>query len=235
MKLPHPSLLALLAAIVLVFQSGCDKHGQDRQVIKFTFDNTFNAAVDHDGTVFANQLSSESLAYYTQTLKVALTGKKADVQALPLHQRYEVLLTRVMGKRAEIKDLDGKAFAEWSINSGLWDYILEPPEDLDLGYLTFTDTDAIGKLKANVQRTQRSRRFGSRQVMRQESTPYTVRFVLENGQWRYDNTAYYRAIEGEIREYLKGYKEDENAALLKVLGETTGHPIPSTIWNGMLH
>ncbi len=230
----HLSIFAVLAALALTFQSGCDKHGQDRQVIKFTFDNTFAAAVEHNGTVFANQLSSESLAYYAGTLKLALTGKKAAIQALPLHQRYEVLLTRVMCKRADIKDLDGKVFAEWCISKGLWDYIIEPPEDLDLGYLTFTDTDAIGKLKANVQRTQRSRRFGSRQVTRQESTPYTVRFVLENGQWRYDNTAYYKAIEGEIRDYLKGYKEEENAALLKLLGETTNHPIPAKIWDGML-
>lgn len=233
MKCFQSATLAVLAAIALMFQSGCDKHGQDRQVIKFTFDNTFKAANEHDGAVFVNQLSSESVAYYTRTLQVALSGRKADVQALPLHQRYEVLLTRLLGKRAELKDMDGKAFAEWSINSGLWDYIPEPNLDLDLGYLTFTQTDAIGKLKANVQRTQRSRRFGSRQVMRQESTPYTVRFVLENGQWKYDNTAYSKAIEGEIKDYVKGAK-DEGAELLKLLGDVTDRSIPPTIWNGML-
>ena len=227
--------IAILAAITLLFQSGCDKHGQDRQVIKFTCDNTFDALVSHDGAVFANQLSAESLDYYTRTLKLSLTAKKAEVQALPLHQRYEVLLTRLLGKRAELKDLDGKAFAEWSVNNGLWDYIPEPPEDLSLGHLTFTETDAIGKLTATVQRTLRSRRFGSRTVERQQSTSHTVRFVLENGQWKYDNTAYNRSIEAEIKAYVKDTKGDENAALLELLGEITDRTIPPTIWNGMLH
>ncbi len=235
MKYLQISPLSLLAAIVLLFQAGCDKHGQDRKTIERVFDRAIAASAEKDGTTYASLVTKDGLDDSAKSLKLALTGKKAEVAALPMPRRYEILLVRLMGSKAEIKDLDGKGFVEWQVTTGLQNYNIQPEGYFGLGKITFADnTHASGVITMAAATRRTSQDFDSYRSVARMPTPYSVRFLLEEGQWKFDLSGFDAAVDYEIRKRIKATGLPEDAALLKLLNQITGKEVPQKIWNGML-
>ncbi len=225
--------IPLLLVIFAVFAQGCDKHSQDRAAINIVVDKLIEARDGGEGQKYSELIATESLEYYDRTLKLALNGKKADIVSLPFSQRYEILLIRLLGTRKELKGLDAKGYVAWSITGGLHEYMPSPEANLNLGQMIFRKDEAYCDLTIATERKRRTKYGGTRTVVEEAPSPYTLRFCLENGQWKFDQSTYSKALDLQIQKEIQQAEVKEDDALLYLLGKNTGEQVPANIWNGM--
>ena len=228
-------LFTLLAAIVLVFQCGCDKRAQDRQACKAVFGKVVTAGKDKDGTTYASLVTASELEKAGKIRKLALSAKKIEFPSMPVTDRYAVLLVRLMGSKADIKDLDDRGFVQWQVNAGLAHYNIQPEGIFSLGKITFTsDTEASGVISRASKAKRTTEDFDEYRSVARVPTPYSFRFLLEGNQWKLDASGFGPAIEYEIKKRMKATGQPDDLAILQVLAEGTGQNVPLKIWSGML-
>ncbi len=226
--------IASFMCVLSIFLQGCDKHAQDRAAIGMVVERLVSASESGDGKTYADLIAADNLEYDSRTLKMALSGKKADILALPFSQRYEILLVRLLGNRKELKELDGKGYVAWAVTNGLYEYMPGPNADLETGGLTFRGDEAYCDLVIKSERRVRLGRRGSTTITEEKPTPYTLRFALENGQWKFDRTTFTQALNIQIQTEINQAGVQEDNVLIGMLRESTGEQIPANIWNGML-
>lgn len=227
--------IACFMCFLSVFLQGCDKHAQDRAAINMVMEKLGTAVESRDGPMYAQMIAADNIEYDTRTLKTALTGKKADIMALSFSQRYEILLVRLIGNKKELKELDGKGYVAWAVTNGIYEYMPGPNADLELGGLTFRGDEAYCDLVIKTETDVRlGRRRGSVTITDEKPTPYTLRFALEGGQWKFDRTTFISALNIQIQAEIVQAGVNEDNVLLGMLKENTGEQIPANIWTGML-
>ena len=222
-----------LVSLLTLFLQGCDKHAQDRAAIHHVIEKVITARDERNGEAYSQLIAADNLDYYARTLKIALSGKKADITALPFHQRYEILLVRLLGTKKELKALDGKGYVAWAVSNGLYEYMPSPNADLNIGDLTFRQDEAYCDLVVKTERKVRLHRRGSTTITEEKPTPYTLRFSLEGGQWKFDENTFNKALDIQIQTEINQAGVDEDKVLIGMLKENTGMDIPPHIWTMM--
>jgi hypothetical protein len=224
---------ALVLMCLTILASGCDKHAQDRIEIA-ALTNRMGEAIDaRNGDAYAELLCADSIDYHDRTLKLILSGKKADIENLPFHQRYEILLVRMIGKKKDLKALDAKGYAAWAVTNGIFEYMPGPQGQLVPGDLIFRKDEAYLNLVDESGRKVRRGKYVARSGSDRTSTSYTYRFVLEKSLWKFDETAFAEAFDKEVSVEVKRAGVDENKVLLAFLSESLGRDVPQSVWNSM--
>lgn len=167
--------------------------------------------LDQDGPRAASLVSDGTLALYQRLRDVALIGSEADVRALRLTDRLQVLLLRVRVPAAQLETMDGRAlFAHtvtqnWIGKTGI--------QRASLGAIDVAQPRAVARLLANGQPTGESYHFEQR-----------------GGEWCFDLLPSVEFVEQALRTQREKLGIEENAFVLSTIATLTGNKPDASIW-----
>ncbi len=202
-------LVLVLLLPMLAMGAGCDNRAKEVSAA----DDAYDAALDTmNGPAAAAWLSKESVARLESMLEIARKGKKAEVQALGMSDRLEVLRMRLLLKGDINKPLDGRGYYAKLVSSG-W----------------VTSTSDMKRVKVQVEPSK------TRATVMYKS-PYQVEgvmgyWVFEDGAWKEDQVLDRQMQDSELRTAAQEERKSENDYLLWVLGEQLEMKIPATVWD----
>ncbi len=167
-----PFILLAFALLSSACNSGAateDTTAEDRLQVRAAFNNYKRAALASEGEVAVAQLSSNSLAYYDQLLKLALEADKPNLLALSSGDLVQVLAMRLAFTKEELLQYNGRQiFQAMADNQMIVD-------------------DQLEKMKLGVIVTQGKKAKG-RLILNDKKTPIFFDFKQEADGWKLDVT-----------------------------------------------
>lgn len=212
-------LAALLLLSVLLLASACEGRSQDKQAIEENFRQYRAAALDRRGAAAVELVSQGSHEAIEQSVKRALSTPADALKAMPIADRFEVLLFRHLtaGDRETIRKLGrlkGREVLKFMIDSG-WS-LDDQMAQVRLGSIRLRKTSADADLVYDGRR---------------EAVP--VYFVLEDGKWLRDMTQN-NAFNKVFASLAAKHQVPENDLMLIMLEYWTGRaPDEDFVWAPM--
>jgi hypothetical protein len=170
-----------------------------RQVLREYVD----AVARGDGEAAARLVTRGTRGYYARMRDMAVSAPEAEVRAMPLMERFSILMMRHFIPPDDLRALTGDAVFAYTIAHG-WlgeEGARMPPEPLEV----------YGE--------------GGRAVIRAGDSD--LPFVREDGAWRWDMLAVIQAAGASLAPE-PGMTEDE--FVIAVLEGSSGRKVPPTIW-----
>lgn len=158
-----------------------------------------------DGPAATRAVTRATRAYYAQMRDLALTAPEEKVRALPLMDRLSVLMYRHRIPAEVLRTLAGDSAFAYTVTAG-WVARTAPSTPPPIGEIVGSGDSAMVA--------------GAGPAMR---------FVREEGAWRWNMIPILRAASEEFAAHVPaGMTEDEFVIL--ILSSTEGRPVPPTIW-----
>jgi hypothetical protein len=205
-----------LLLILLLALPACDEFAEDKAEINAVFASLHRCNDAGDGDGIVQVLSEESFAAYEPVLRIALDGSREEVEALKATDRLEVLRIRARSKRSDIEKLSGREYCRFATSRG-W-------------YVTPPNEQTVDTLRGLVVRGPTATAM---YVADGEVTGVTLRFVKENGAWRYDEPDAMKQWSRLTAEVARERGITVNELLLEYLEEELGKPPPASVWKPM--
>lgn len=204
-----------LCLSTLILQGGCDTRATDKEdmeVLIQTLDSCNNSS---DGNGILGIFTQSTWDHNDALIKLALEGTEAEVKALHMADRMEVLRMRLRSNRAELSKLKGMEYTRFATSRG-W-YVL-PREDRALATLTkFKFSPDGNEAWANL-------------VHDGEPSNTRIHFIKEGGQWRYDEPDAMKSYSADYQFAARAERVPENRFIFNMLEQETGKDVPETIW-----
>jgi hypothetical protein len=201
-----------LLLLPLLFMA-CSDSGPEQDVadIRACYDNYFAALKAGEGDKAAELVDSKTLEHFDRMLDLARTADSTTVSGLDAMDKLTVLSMRSQIPAEQMRDLDARAALARSVSDGMM--ANEGPEGLTLGTVTVDGDKASAPLKM----------YGF-------PTPANFSFQREDGTWRIDLTSLFD-LSRQAFEQMSGSGAEGNAALIQMLEENLGGPVPATVWH----
>lgn len=171
-------VLGLVAILMLLPGACADPQAQEKAAIRQLMRDYNTAGQERNGEWCVSMMSPDTLAHYTDLVKLALDGTEAQVRKRTAFDRHEVLLARTLATRKDLRGKDGRAYQVWAVGQG-W-YVTD--EDL---YDEWTDGLADISIDSAGTAAWCYIREG------RQKTRFTLRFVKVNGKWLFDEPSIY--------------------------------------------
>lgn len=212
-----PAMRTLFVALLSLswILSGCDTRAQDKEdmiVLMQTLDSCNNAS---DGNNILGIFTQSTWAHNDRLIKLGLEGTEAEVKALPLFDRMEVLRMRLRSNREELSKLKGMEYTRFATSRGWYVTPVEQRAESTLDRFKFSAAgdEAWAYL-----------------VVDGEPTQTKIHFIKEGGEWRYDEP---EAMIAYGRDYAREARQEgmsENEYIILVLEEEIGREVPDSVW-----
>lgn len=218
----NTSLLLRVAVVwvtaIVCACSGCDAQAEEKQAIKQVVLDLEAAYAKNRGHDAAELILPSNLEYYGGMLKVALDGKRKDVEARPVYDRFEILFIRQKTTRKSMKGLDGRGYQTFATDQGWWS---------DAEYDSWTEN--MSRIKIDQDGTK-----AWAQIMEERKpTIYKLKFEKIDGKWRLDELSA-REYSGYVLEAAaKEMGMSINDFLVFAVEETLGEELRPDIWDPM--
>ncbi len=198
--------------------TGCDSRADDKQdmeVLVQTLDSCNNAS---DGNGILGIFTQSSFTNNDKLIKLALEGTEAQVKALHMCDRIEVLRMRLRATREELSKLRGQEYTRFATSRG-W-YVMPPAERATATLDRFRFNAAGDEAWAYL-------------VHDGERSDTKIHFIKEGGLWRYDEPEAMIAYSRDCQRAARVEGMSENQYILMMLEEETGKEVPETVWQPM--
>lgn len=204
-----------MLAIVLLF--GCGDNGakpntqNDPRPIRACFTAYRQAVLNANGSEAADQIDSESLAYYQRIRNLAFDGSAEETKALTFADKMAVLIARHRATAAELETMDGRGLFEHAVNHG-W-IGKKSIEHSNLGDISIEGNTATGTL-----------------LIESKETPMTVKFNRAGDDWKLNLPHMTAAAEKALKQAIAESGQDENEFIVNIIAFTTGQEVRNSIW-----
>lgn len=233
--------LHTLAALLSVLLFGltpiaCDKHAQEKKDIRAVYDAYNQTAENNDGPGQAKVLSANTLAHYDRLVKLGLSGKSADVMALPLCEQREILIMRNRATRKQLQGYSGKGYAIYATNQGWWSGFGD--DEWKLRSIKVNGDAADARIVEDIptytiRPSFRSSLRASARASRKKPREFPVRFVREGTEWKIDETTLFPRMNEEIAAAAKSYRMSHRDFLMAWEEDESGKEVTFQIWDPM--
>lgn len=204
----------LAAVLMLVAAVGCDAQAEDKEAIRASWETIDEANKSSNGEVAAAHFTSGSLARYPRLIKLALDGKKAELDKLDAWDLSEVLRMRTLSTRKDLEGLDGRAYVVYATSKGWYSWGDGPPEECR-GIRIAGDSAVVYFYSEG------------------EQTGESGRFEREDGVWKFDEESWRPTFNGYVREAAMEEGVTMPEFLISLIEEQSGVTPPATIWSPM--
>lgn len=205
---------------VLVLSSGCDKHREERAAIKQCLRDLSTAYQNRNGHQASELVTQGSLDYYGKLLKVALDGKREEVQAMNAFDQFEILTIRLKSSRASLKGLDGRGYQTFTTDQNWW----SAPD-----YEGESWADSMSTLQIDEQAT-KAWCYITEGFKR---TPFRMEFEKTNGKWRLNELTVREYFADAMKKEADSRRMPLDRFLLTALREEHDVPVTPKIWDPM--
>jgi hypothetical protein len=173
------------------------------------------AASANRGAAVAPLVTQQSFQWYEDLRRLALEANAAQVHALPLRDRMQVLMLRHVASPAELRSLNGRALLIRAIDRG-W--------TLGQSWM-FTDESPFGQVQVAGEGAQVALR-GQRLP-----TPLHVEIRREQGAWRVDVTSIVQVGSTAYSSAARSRGRSEDELVFQMLQTLSGSPVAQIIWD----
>lgn len=215
-KLLRMAVMWMLAAIFAC--AGCDAQAEEKQAIKQVMRDLHAAYQGNRGHDASELVTPASLEYYGGLLKVAVDGKKKDVQARPVFDRFEILFIRQKSSRKSLKGLDGRGYQTFTTDQGWWS---------DSDYDEWTDN--MSSIKIDKDGT----KAWAQIIEVFKPTIYKLEFEKINGKWKLNELSARAYLSHLYEVQAKELGMPINEFLVYLIEEQLGEDIKPNIWDPM--
>lgn len=157
--------------------------------------------------------SDESLAIYDRLLKVAHTGTRAEIMALPLGERWEILIMRTyLSDPKNPRPANGREYVRQAVRDRYW--VSEDYPRVQLRELRISGSQAHADIKLGFLRT-------------------TVRryFMKQGDAWKLDELRNFEELSSIVRQYGQENNLSDEAALLDLARDEDEPPADPKVWD----
>lgn len=169
-----------------------------------------------NGKAILGVFTGETFEGYERVIKVALDGTKDEVSALGPSDRMEVLRIRTRAKRAEVEKLNGRQYCEFATSRGWYVRPLSDRTEDTLRRITINGDTATADLHSDG-----------------EPTRVKLRFVRQDGAWRFDEPDAFKQWDREWIELAREEGITVNDLILEELATELGKEVPDSAWRPM--
>lgn len=205
----------LVIILSLFFLVSCNNSRRNKieeaKAVQKCFENYKTAILNADGKTALNFVDVNTINYYDQMLKYALTAKKEDVMKLTFSNRLMVLSLRHRIDPARLKTMTGKSLFVYTVNNGM------------IGKTSVRGVE-IGRVGT------KKKRAKAEVKVRGKKAPYFFYFNRENEQWKIDLTQLRPHTEKALKKMIESLGMNENDYIFQTLGTLTGKEPDESIW-----
>lgn len=208
------SLLCGLLMVAVLVLGGCDKRAKDRDQIATVFRDFQLATNNKAGEDAASLLSTEGIDWYDRMLALARDASVSKTRSLSPVEKASVLEIRARLTRKQTDKWTGRDFFVYATKQGWW-------ASKDQAVWTLRRFRyKPGEASAEV-------------VIDDEPTEHRVRFVVEYGVWKYDDTSI-----NDLMNLMLEFAADEedlpiDDALVKWEAKDSGKELGPEVWGPM--
>ena len=194
----------ILALVILLPLTCCDKQPPDKRAIAAAWDNFVKANDEHNGAAAAALVSKGTIDHYTKLLKVGLDAPAKQCWELRPTEMAEVLKMRNRFTRTELKSIDGKGYVLIKASRGwatddddTWKLTdIQITEGKATAMIYNPEVEAAFAKEKSLGILSRRRTFGPKP----EKPPrYPLALVKEVENWKIDETSTHAAQDEEIK------------------------------------
>lgn len=207
--------MVVIAALIHGVLGGCEQRTEDKRDIKMVMAALDTCNNTSDGKGILEVFNEASIERYGPLVKLALSAKASEIRALGPNEQMEVLRMRCRATKAEVAKMDGRQYVEFATSKG---WYVTPRENRT------TDTLTDFEFKGDEAR--------ARLVSDDERTGVKLRFVKENGAWRYDEADAMPQYDRHIRAFVKEQGMTMDEWVEGVLAEELKKDFPKAAWDG---
>lgn len=219
-KLVHGVMIMLAMLAASVCGAGCDGLAAEKAAIRKCVTDLEAAYVGGQGHLAAELVTSECLDHYGKLLKVAMDGKRADVEKLSAFDRFEVLFIRHKSNRKSLKGLDGRGYQTFTTDQGWW-------SDLN------DDTTSLTKSMAGLKFDQSNTSAWCYIIEDRETTRFKVDFKKVNGAWKVNELSVRDYHSDVIERDAKMLKMPVNNYIITLIEDVTEEEVSAKVWDPM--
>lgn len=180
--------------------------------VKQAFDSYKSAILNDKGADAAECVDRQTLDWYEDTRRWALTATRAQLAELSLFNRLQAVLVRHRVARAELEKMDGRKLFVHAVENG-W-VGKSSVSGLEIGEVSITGAFAAGTV-----------------VKEGRPTNLKFQFVIEAGRWRLKLLPVMKQAEPALRAQIKRAGLTEDGYILQVAETVSGRKPAPTIWD----
>jgi|GEM_PF-1970990 hypothetical protein len=178
------------------------------EAVRKSFEAYAAAIVNDKGEDAAECVDQQTIKWYGDIRKWALTATREELAKLGLFNRLQAMLVRHRVPRAELEKMDGRKLFIHAVDQG-W-VGKNSVAGIDIGDVSITSTFAEGTVVRNGR-----------------PTKMKFQFVIEGGKWKLKLMPIMTQAEPVLQAQLKREGLTEDEYILRVLEATTGRkPLP---------
>ncbi len=206
--------VVMLAVAFAAAAASCDEYAEDKEEIRENWAKMIAARDAKQGEVAVSLITAESIAAYERLLKLALDGKKQEIEQLDAADLWEVLVIRICGKRKDLEKLTPREYFVHATNQG-W-YVSTEPVTIE-----------PGKIRINGDRAFVHFYDGD------EKTGETGVFLREDGVWKWEEESWRAGVNA----YARAMADEEGVTvaefLVSEIEADLGKTAPRNVWMPM--
>jgi hypothetical protein len=183
----------------------------DEEAVRAAFAAYRTAILAHAGEDAAAEVTASSLAMYQRYADRARTATKAEVEKLPLMDRFQVIYFRHRVPREQLLKTTGEALfvhavsRNWVGEGGV--------QKTSLGAIAVDGAKATGRV-----------------LSAGKPTPLTFVFAKENGAWKLDLEPLTKVAASSFALVAKQRELDENAFIVLMTEMASGERVSPVVW-----
>ena len=166
------------------------------------------------GADAAATVDAETLQHFAELRELALNASREELRAKGIGLRTSVLLIRARATRAELANLEGSGYFAFAVDKG-W-HAQDSSTELDLTEPEITGDAAEAKA-----------------ILRGVQTQIPLRFVAENGDWRFKYVDLVKRADAGDRQIQQRSGVEEDELIVRSLERALGKTLPESIWEPM--
>jgi hypothetical protein len=237
---PIKFLITAFAALTFVLSTGCEKDKEQKAALRAVWAEYTRTANDNDGPGAAKILNKNALAYYDKILKAGLTAKASEVAAMRPCDQFEICRMRNRATRKELQGYTGKGFVIYTTNQG-W-YSGFGDEDFVLKNIKINGSTATAELTEVIpDQFSFASNFSWRARLREEirkknqkqARKYPLKFEMEDGVWKIDDTSLQARTDEELIAAAKAYRMSVQRYIMAWEEAEWGKDVSPTVWEPM--
>lgn len=203
----------LLALVTLIMVPACDTGSADREAVRDAIEQYYTAYAANDGAKVVGLVTNSTIRWYDRMLSMGRDGTAQQIANLTSQEKWEILMMRNRNTKAQIKDMDGRAYFIHATSKG---YYVNDDVKVDLPRIRIMGTTAIAPVTIDG-----------------EDSDLEARFFKEDGSWKIDETTLYPVYCKWIELGARFERMTVEQFLIATEEDETGKKVRSDIWDRM--
>jgi hypothetical protein len=197
-----------VVAATLIASCGAD----DEAAVLQSFSNYKEAILAGEGERAADLVTDETLAYYEQIRRLAVSAGREEIRQRRLIDRLSVAYYRVLIGPESLRAMTGRDVFVFGVDNGLIGR--SDAINLEIGEVAVEGDSATAPV-----------------VVRGETTPIAFEFTRENDQWKVDLEALLRLTDFSMQQVVQDAGVSEDAFILDAVEASSGERVTNEVWD----